>query len=297
VTQVQRSTAVATSSSSSSSTNSLDVASLTIPRGLLDECVDVSDQQGSSAGMLQGKLISGHAPSRRICSSTTFVYRLRYGPLLSCGNSSRAVNTAAFTTADTRVRSEDHTEIPVEVFGCSPALLVKAVSAGAAGDPSFSWSVQTRAEASALRLPLHTAGNNTYNVSLQRHLEVRNPQLNVRFELHNPGSSPAAVAHAMYAVAITCSGKDSATITAGSFTCNSGDAIQGFRKAECGFLAPLKCAAGGTVAITILTSTGRVVTAGPVDFEAPVVDGKDELAGDLQGACVEVSCCCCCSCL
>jgi hypothetical protein len=283
----------------------VDLASSTIPKGLLDECIDVSDQQGSSAGMLQGTLTSGQPPSRRICSSTTFVYRLRYGPLSSCGNSSRAVNTAAFTTADTRVRTEDHTEIPVEVFGCSPALLVKAVSAEAAGNPSFTWSVQTHAEASALRLPLNTAGSNTYNVSFERHLEVHNPQLDVRFELHNHGSMPVAVAHATYAVTTaTCSGKDTATTTAGSFMCNNGGEIQGFSKAQCSFLVPLKCAAGGEVAITLLTSTGRVVTAGPVAFEAPAVDGSDDLAGYVLGACVEVSCrccccccCCCCSCL
>jgi hypothetical protein len=278
------------SSSSSSSNNIVNVASSTIPKGLLDECVDVFDQQSSSAGMVQGVLSTGSPPSRRICSSTTFVYPMRYGPFTACGNSSRAVNTAALTTADTRVRTEDRTEIPVEVFGCSPALLVKDFCAQAYGDPSYSWSVSTRAEASALRLPLHTAGNNTYNVSYERHLEVSNPRLNVRFELHNPGSNPMAGAHATYVVNTTCGRNDTATITVGSFACNSGNEIQGLKKAQCAFEVSLQCAAEGTVAMLLLTSTGRVVAAGPMAFTAPAVTEDGIISEAVQGACVEVSC-------
>jgi hypothetical protein len=199
------------------------------------------------------------------------------------------------------VKIEDKTELPIEVHGCSPALVAKVVGAEAVGVPSFSWDIQTKAAASALQLPLNTAGNNTYQVSFVRSSEILNPQLSVTLELQNLGSSPVAVAHFTYVINTTCESK--AQTAVGSFTCNSGKQIQGFSKAKCSFPVPLQCAKGGTVALTLLTSAGRVVAAAPAGFKAPAAPAA-AAAGDLTGdpnACVTVSrdaqCCFCCCCV
>ncbi|KAF6265173.1 hypothetical protein COO60DRAFT_1697991 [Scenedesmus sp. NREL 46B-D3] len=98
----------------------------------------------------------------------------------------------------------------------------------ASGDLSYSWDAQTTAEASALRLPINTAGNNTYHVSFVRRPEVLHPQLAVAFELQNPGSSPVAVAHATYVcVCIKSVPKVGHKWTNGSDTLAAGAAVHG----------------------------------------------------------------------
>jgi hypothetical protein len=122
-------------------------------------------------------------------------------------------------------------------------------------------------------------------------MKVINPQLSVTVELQNLGSSPVAVAHATYVISTICAAGPQTAV--GSFTCSGSSSIkelQAFSKAKCSFSARLKCAAGGTAALTMLTSAGRVVNAAPVAFKAPVAAGDDAAGADgTADACVTVS--------
>lgn len=262
-----------------------------VPPGLRDECVDVAGHELPShlgtreeeGSLLQSKLVSGVRPSGRICSTTTFAYKVRYGPASMCGNTS-LVNAATLVPSDSKEPATSKTHLAVEVYGCSPAVVAAVVNASASAKGRYQWFQEVTARSPVLQVPLNQVANNTYNVVYKRRVVVEHATLSVTLNVHNRDAAPIAVGHAVYAVNNSCGGR---ITTAGSnFTCNAGKQIPGSRQVSCSFSTPLACASEGAVAVNLLTTTGEAIAVPPFKFSAPVPNAVDSNAPD---ACVMVS--------
>ncbi|GBF87295.1 hypothetical protein Rsub_00006 [Raphidocelis subcapitata] len=82
---------------------------------LAGACADVKDVPGADA--VNGTLVSGEAPSGKICTSTSYKYTVRYGPFDKCGPA-KAGDGYALSVGGSQVASAS-AALPIQVMGCN----------------------------------------------------------------------------------------------------------------------------------------------------------------------------------
>lgn len=277
-------TAAAVSQGESAEAAAVSAVSAAEPVGLLDDCADVSHELGFEPGLLPGRVVSGKAPGGRICSSSVYVYSVRYGPYESCSTGSKAAAAVRLLAGDTRRVRSTVTEVDVNVHGCKPGLDAIVAAARPTADVTASWEMRMHAEHAQLQLQPGQVVNNSYTVSYNRQLAASAPRLFVIISLRNSGHSTPLIGDASYHVNVTCGAQTH--VRSNAFACASNKVAPG-GSANCSFVVPLPCAAKGLLQAQLQLSTGQVVRTPVTEFAAPDLDQLATM--DASGsACVKV---------
>jgi hypothetical protein len=254
------------------------------PVGLLDDCADVSHELGFEPSLLPSRVVSGRKPTGRICSSSVYVYSVRYGPYESCSTSSKAAAAVRLLAVDTRRVRSTVTEVDINVRGCKPGLDAVVAAARPTADVSASWDMRMHAEHPQLHLQPGQVVNNSYTVSYNRQLVASAPRLFVIISLRNSGHSTPLIGDASYHVNVTCGAQT--RVRSSAFACTSNKVAPG-GSANCSFVVPLPCAAKGLLQAQLQLSTGQVVRTPVTEFAAPDLDQLVDMDAS-RSACVKV---------
>jgi hypothetical protein len=172
-------------------------------QGLQDECVDISDGFQPGNDTVQGAVIAGNRPAGRICTTTTFVYTVRFGAFNNCFVRN-AINTAAYVTADTKTRGISKREVEVTVSGCTAPVMAKVTKLRTKGEGAYAWSVSKTSSPTSLMLMQGLPGNVRFSINYQRTVVATNAVLNATVSIENIGFVPIVVDNFEWRTTTTC---------------------------------------------------------------------------------------------